>query len=141
MLTLLVDNPIEGVWCSGVGLLAPFDLIRLVVLSIVPGMVSLRVWGNVRLAVLNWIDHSLSKRSQRGIISFDFLFGSDGRVKIISSNRGNMCLPFSLISLISLIVSPGIVSLIVGRDLGLSIVVLNVLPLGKSSSSWVESGV
>ena len=61
VISLLVFNPIEGVWCSGVGLLAPFDLIRLVVLSIVPGMVSLGVWGDVRAAISNWIDSLLNK--------------------------------------------------------------------------------
>ena len=42
--TLLIDNPVERVWCGSVSLLAPLDLIGLVVLGIVPGMVSLGVW-------------------------------------------------------------------------------------------------
>ena len=42
--TLLIDNPVEGVWCGSVSLLAPLNLIGLVVLGIVPGMVSLGVW-------------------------------------------------------------------------------------------------
>jgi hypothetical protein len=41
---------------SGVGLFAPLNLVRLVVLGIGPGVVSLVVWSDVRVAILHWID-------------------------------------------------------------------------------------
>jgi hypothetical protein len=46
---------IDMVSSGGVGLLAPGNLVRLVVLCIVPGMVSLGVWIDVRVAIFHWI--------------------------------------------------------------------------------------
>jgi hypothetical protein len=53
--SLLVDNPVEVISRSDVGLLGPCDFVRFVVLCIGPRMVSLGVWGDVRVAVFGWI--------------------------------------------------------------------------------------
>ena len=50
---------INMVSSGGVGLRTPCDLIGLVVLSIVPGVVSLSIWINVRVAILDWISGSV----------------------------------------------------------------------------------
>ena len=115
--SLTILNPIERVWCGGVGFPTPLDLIGLVVLGIVPGMVSLGVWCDVGGAVSNWVDlfmHlSLSKRSQWGFIIYESFRGLEGRVKIVWTNSCNVSLPLSLVRLVSLSTSPSIVSLIV----------------------------
>lgn len=54
--SLLIDDPVEMISGGDIGLLAPLDLIRNVMLSIVEGVISLSVWGDVRMAVLHWIN-------------------------------------------------------------------------------------
>jgi hypothetical protein len=56
VISLLVDNPVEVIGRSDVGLLGPLDFVRLVVLAIGESVVSLGVWGDVGVAVLDWID-------------------------------------------------------------------------------------
>jgi hypothetical protein len=56
-----VNNPVEVVSGSGVGFSAPLDFISDVVLSLSPCMVSLEVWGDVRVAVLHWVNLLLSE--------------------------------------------------------------------------------
>ena len=60
MWSLLVLEPVDVVSGGCIGLLAPLDFVGNVMLGIVPGVVSLGVWGDVGVAVLNWIDHSSS---------------------------------------------------------------------------------
>ena len=52
---MLVNNPVEVIGSSVVSLLGPLDFVRLVVLAIRPGVVSLGVWADVGVAVLGWI--------------------------------------------------------------------------------------
>jgi len=107
----IVGNPVKVVSGGGVSLSTPGHLVGLVVLGIVPGMVSLSVWGDVGSAITNWVDLLLSLNKSfwknQWVLS---------RVKIIGSNSGDVSLPFSLISLISLVISPGIISLFISRD-------------------------
>jgi hypothetical protein len=56
MRSLLVDNPVEVIGRGDVGLLGPSDFVRLVMLIIGKGMVSLGVWRDVGVAVLHGID-------------------------------------------------------------------------------------
>ena len=99
-------------------------------------MVSLGVWGNVGFTILYWIDEILSLNKSRWKNQWVL-----SRIKIISSDSLNVSLPFSFVSLVSLIISPGIVSLVIGRDCGLSIVEWNpfLFLLSKSGGSWGES--
>jgi hypothetical protein len=53
--SLLVDNPVEVVSSSDVGLFRPLNFIGNIMLVIGPGVVSLGVWGDVGFTVLSWI--------------------------------------------------------------------------------------
>ena len=107
----IVGDPVEVVSGGGVGLSTPLHLVGLVVLGIIPSMVSLSVWSDVGCAVSNWINLLLSLG--KGFWKNQWVLS---RVKIIGSNSGDVSLPFSLISLISLVISPGIISLFISRD-------------------------
>jgi len=61
VITLLIHNPIDVVGSGCVGFLAPCNLVGLIVLVIVPGVLSLRVWGNVGSAITYWVDSLLSQ--------------------------------------------------------------------------------
>ena len=142
VISLFVFDPVKGVWCGGIGLTTPLNLIRLIVLGIVPSMVSLGVWGDVGSAVSNWVDHpSFLSKNRRGCgnfssIGFDFFIGSFCRIEIVGTNGSNMGFPFSFISLIGLITAPSIICMVISSNHGLSIMVLNMFSLGKS---WIES--
>lgn len=114
---------------SSVGLLAPCHLIGLVVLLVSPRVVSLRVWADVGLAITYWVDSLLNKRSRelQRLLSW---------IQIVSTNRRNVCLPLSLVGLISLVISPGIVSLVILRNFWLSIMVWNVLWFLLCKNFW-----
>ena len=61
MRALFVDDPVDVVSSSGVGLLAPGHFIRLIVLLVSPRVISLGVWADVGSTVAHWIDSLLSK--------------------------------------------------------------------------------
>ena len=108
----------------------------MVILGIVPSMVSLGVWGDVRCAITNWVDLLLSLNKSfwknQWVLS---------RVKIIGSNSGDVSLPTFRVGITFLSISPSIVSLFISFYLRLSIVIWNMSLslLSKNSSCWGES--
>ena len=107
----------------------------MVVLGIIPSMVSLSVWSDVGCAVSNWINLLLSLG--KGFWKNQWVLS---RVKIIGSNGGDVSLPTFRVGITFLSISPSIVSLFIGFNLRLGIVIWNVsLSLLGENNSWGKS--
>lgn len=107
MSSLLIDNPINVIGGGGISLSTPSDFIRLIVLSIVPGMVSLGVWANVRFAVTHWVDSLLSEGCCiLWVESRVRAFFIDDPVDVIGSGGVSLFAPCDFIGLVMLIIVP-----------------------------------
>ena len=132
----IVGDPVEVVSGSGISLSTPGNLVRLVVLGIVPGMVSLSIWGDVGCTVSNWIDSLLGKDSSSWGKSTSII---GNPVEVVSGGGVGLSTPGNLVRLVVLGIVPGMVSLSVWGDVGCAISNWIDSLLGKDSSSWGKS--
>lgn len=141
--TLFVDNPVDVISGGSVGLLAPLNLIRMIVLSIGPSVVSLIIWGDVRLAILGWIS-----------LLFNILLGKSWHesgwtlilhmVDVVSGGDVSLFAPSDLIAVIMLVISPRVVSLVVWANVRVTVLywIDDLISLSKRSyfsSVWSNS--
>lgn len=117
---LLVHNPVNMVTSSGVGLLAPLNFIRLVMLLVSPGVVSLVIRRNVRCAILGWIGLLLLGLLSESWDKSRWAFIADV-VNVISSGDISLLAPGDLIAVVMLVLSPGVLSLSVWVDVRVAI--------------------
>ena len=105
---LAVLNPIEVVGSGDVSLLRPGDLVGLIVLLVGPGVVSLEVWGDVRVAILNWVDLLLGKSSSWGswVESGGWALTVLDPIEVIGSSGVSLLGPGDLVGLIVLLIGP-----------------------------------
>ena len=105
---LAVLNPIEVVGSGDVSLLRPGDLVGLIVLLVGPGVVSLEVWGDVRVAILNWVDLLLGKSSSWGswVESGGWALTVLNPIEVIGSSGVSLLGPGDLVGLIVLLIGP-----------------------------------